>query len=100
MGISIEEVRVRIANRMGELIKEWLKFNLDHTVILTGGDTLLGFMNQINCQEITPICEIAQGVVLSIIHLKDRQLQIVSKSGGFGKETVFVDIAHSVGIDK
>lgn len=96
-GISVEAIRTRIASRLGELTKEWLSFNLDHTVVLTGGDTLLGFMNQINCQEIIPICEISQGVVLSSIQIKDRELQVISKSGGFGEESVLVDIVNKLG---
>lgn len=97
-GIPIADIRVRIANRMGEFTKEWLNFNLNHTVLLTGGDTLLGFMNQINCQAITPVFEIVSGGVFSKIMLKNKELQIISKAGGFGEETVFVDIANKIGV--
>lgn len=96
MGLSTEQARERIAARLGEIMAEWLKFGFDYTVVTTGGDTLLGFMNATGCRELLPVCELSQGVVLSRIKLYDREMQIVSKSGGFGAERAMVDIAGSL----
>lgn len=92
-GIRKEELRWRIAGRVGEFIERWLDFGLDDTVVITGGDTVYAFLMQINCTEIEPVCEAVPGVVLFHVKIGDRTLQVLSKSGGFGNESVFAEIA-------
>lgn len=92
-GISREEIRGRIAGRVGELVKRWLDFGLDDTVAITGGDTVYAFLEGIDCTDIEPVCEAVPGVVLFNIKLGERVLQVLSKSGGFGNEDVFAEIA-------
>ena len=96
--IGIDNIQIRdiIANRMGEFVKGWLSFGLNHVVMLTGGDTIVGFMRQLGCNELHPICEIVQGAVLSLLKIKDCEIQIISKSGGFGEESILLDIAQVV----
>ena len=95
-GIPASEIRHRIANRMGQFAKEWLKLGFDYTLFLTGGDTLLGFMNQVGCREIQPVGEVADGAILSLLPLEDKVLQVITKSGGFGGKSILVDIAEKV----
>lgn len=92
-GIPREEIRGRIAGRVGELVKCWLDFGLDDTVAITGGDTVYAFLTGIDCSDIEPVCEAVPGVVLFNIKFRNRTLQVLSKSGGFGNEDVFVEIA-------
>ena len=47
-GIGLDEVRTRIADSMGYILKNMVERGLNSTLLITGGDTLLGFMNQIN----------------------------------------------------
>lgn len=91
-----EEIRQRVARRLGEIMYEWFKFGLDHTLVTIGGDTLAGFMKKAECSELTPVCELSDGVVCSTLGLKGRVLQIVSKSGGFGYKNVLTDIASQL----
>lgn len=48
--------------------------------MITGGDTLLGFMNQIKVREMEPIQEMASGTVLSRFKITDNMYQVISKS--------------------
>ncbi|WHH57988.1 four-carbon acid sugar kinase family protein [Petroclostridium sp. X23] len=97
--ISKEEFRFRVANNLGMIVKALIQGGLRHTIIMTGGDTLMGFMKLIHCNELVPISEIGQGAVLSNLNLNGKDLQVISKSGGFGEKEIFVNIAKDVVAD-
>ena len=67
---------------------------LESTVLIMGGDCLLGLMRQLDVTEIMPLCEVAPGVVLSQFTYGGRQWNLVSKSGGFGAKTLFYDLQN------
>lgn len=94
--ISLEEVRKKISNGLGKLLKELMASGVDSTILLTGGDTLLGFMNQIQVYEFIPLGEIAPGTVLSQFWMKGRNYEVISKSGGFGDEGLLVSLAEQI----
>ena len=98
-GIGLDEVRTRIADSMGYILKNMVERGLNSTLLITGGDTLLGFMNQINVCEMEPVCEMAPGTVLSRFKIKDNMYQVISKSGGFGTEDLLVQLADTI-LDK
>ena len=50
----------------------------------------------IGCTQITPVCEIEQGVVVSNLKNHGFVQQIISKSGGFGTKDVLVKIADKI----
>ena len=93
---KVEELRQRVARRLGEIMYAWFGFGLDHTLVTIGGDTLAGFMKKAGCSELTPVCELSDGVVCSTLGLGGREVQIVSKSGGFGYDAVLNDIASQL----
>ena len=93
---KVEELRQRVARRLGEIMYAWFGFGLDHTLVTIGGDTLAGFMKKAGCSELTPVCELSDGVVCSTLALGGREVQIVSKSGGFGYDAVLNDIASQL----
>lgn len=95
-GETVEELRSRVAQRLGEIMYAWFCFGLDHTLVTIGGDTLAGFMKKAGCSTLTPVCELSDGVVCSTLSLGGRELQMVSKSGGFGEENVLIDIASKL----
>ncbi|MEG0988731.1 MAG: four-carbon acid sugar kinase family protein [Clostridium sp.] len=97
--MTLEELRVRISTTLGYIVKELVNMGVDSTLLITGGDCLVGFMKHIGCDEITPVCEMAPGTVLSKIETKDRELRVISKSGGFGTEQLFTDLAKMI-LDK
>ena len=86
--------RIQIANTLGALLKRLLDDGLESTVLIMGGDCLLGLMRQLDVTEIMPLCEVAPGVVLSQFTYGGRQWNLVSKSGGFGAKTLFYDLQN------
>ncbi|MDD3253980.1 MAG: four-carbon acid sugar kinase family protein [Lachnospiraceae bacterium] len=91
-GLPLETVRVRIASAVGEIVKNLLDRGLSSTLLVTGGDTLMGFMHHIGVSILVPICEPITGVVLSGFCYNDEQYYIISKSGGFGGTTLIRDL--------
>lgn len=89
-GLDAENIRVTIAERLSELLEKWLAFGLEHTLVLSGGDTVYSFLKHIGCDQVYPLCEVEKGAILFKAKGKGRSLHIVSKSGGFGKEDFFV----------
>jgi len=99
VGISATEIGSKIALSIGQLLTSIMKSEINATYLVTGGDTLLGFMKQINKYELDMITEINLGCVLSQIEYEFKTKQIISKSGGFGNVEIFVDISNII-LDK
>ncbi|BCN29767.1 four-carbon acid sugar kinase family protein [Anaeromicropila herbilytica] len=95
-GLSLDEIRMRIAVSYGYILKYLLESGLQSTLMITGGDTLLGCMENLGVREMEPICELAPGTVLSNFSLGEKRNQVISKSGGFGQETLLVDLACKI----
>lgn len=86
-----EQVRFSIAQCHGKIVKYLIEHGIDYTIFMTGGDTLMGLMKCLDNPELIPICEVSQGVVLSALKWNGKNLQVVSKSGGFGSKEVFIE---------
>ena len=95
-GLSKEQVRFAIAKCHGKIVKYLIKKGIDYTIFMTGGDTLMGLMKNLENTDLTPVCEISQGVVLSILKWNEKKLQVVSKSGGFGNKDVLIEAAKKL----
>ena len=95
-GIGQEQMREKIASNLGYVLKRFIEWETECTIMITGGDSLLGFMNQIQVNEITPIREMAPGIVLSSFTRNGHTYEIITKSGGFGGETLFADLAEQI----
>lgn len=50
--------RFTIAEAHGRLAKEFLKDKMNYTILMTGGDTLMGLMKAIGTTQIKLLCEI------------------------------------------
>lgn len=95
-GIALDDLRVRITATLGFLIKQLVEGGVHHTILITGGDSLLGFLNQIQVYEMTPVCEMAPGTVLSRFEIGGKTFEIISKSGGFGGEDLMVRLKEQL----
>ena len=95
-GIDLEELRVSISNCVGTVIGKLLAIGVDSTILVTGGDTLMGFVQQAGISEIVPVCEMVPGCVLSKITVDGKEHNIISKSGGLGAKTVLADISAMI----
>ncbi len=99
-GLGIQEVRYTISTVLGMVVKKIIEEGIRSTMLLTGGDTLLGFMNQMNVQELQPVGELDMGTVLSGFETRGNHYYIISKSGGFGAENLFQKIADTIGQER
>lgn len=95
-GISREQIRYRISECHGKIIKNLVEQGMNSTILMTGGDTLMGFMKEIGCIQLSPICEIEKGAVLSSLSWDGKELQVISKSGGFGEKEIITNISEKV----
>ena len=95
-GMTLNDVRFRIADSLGWLAREMVERGLNYTISMTGGDTLVGFMRAIGRTELVPVCEIGKGAVLSILRWNGKRIQVISKSGGFGEEDIFEQMYETV----
>jgi len=96
-GLTTEDLRVRISEQLGHLVRRMLDGGLEATMLCTGGDTLLALMRTVGTAELTPVCELAAGAVLTDFVYHGKAYHIISKSGGFGAPDLFVRLARSVG---
>lgn len=95
--ISLEDMRKNISKNMGILLKQLLNKKLNHTFLITGGDTLLGFMNEMNINELLPLREVFPGCVLTELLYEGERCHVITKSGGFGAKTLIEDIIKILG---
>ena len=93
IGMSGEQTRQRVSAAMGEVLRALLDLGLERTILLTGGDTLLAFMAYIGQDTLAPLGELVPGVVLSQARYRGRTYNLISKSGGFGAQTLLADLA-------
>lgn len=93
-GMTIEDVRQAVSRSIGYLVSRLFPDPNLGTLLITGGDTLLQCMDYMDIREIEPLRELASGVVLSRFSYQGCKRYVISKSGGFGKETLFVDLAN------
>lgn len=96
-GLTIEDVRVRIAGTLGQVLKQLNRRVELGTLLITGGDTLLLCMEEMGVHELEPLCELASGVVLSRFVLEGRERHVISKSGGFGAPSLLCDLVQQLG---
>ena len=97
MGLCKSEMRGRISSFLGMLAKKLLRKFPERTFFMTGGDTLMGFMECIACGTLQLVCELESGVVVSELPLDGgRSLQVVTKAGGLGGEQAVVRAARAL----
>lgn len=90
--LSLEDLRKKIACKMGHILKNLLDRGAMSRIMIIGGDTLLAFLEAICCRELRIVCELEPGVVLSRISYRGRDYEVVSKSGGFGGDDLLVKL--------
>lgn len=91
-GMTTEDIRVRISDTLGRILPHLLEGAPPRTLLITGGDTLLQCMNHMGVFTMKPLLEVYPGVVLSQFEAGGRSRFVMSKSGGFGEETLLGDL--------
>ncbi len=90
--LSADVCRFRIGESLGKLTKALWSKHQENTFLFTGGDTLFQAMTVLGVTGIKPLTEIKPGVVLSAIEWNSQEMQVITKSGGFGTEELFEEI--------
>ncbi len=88
---SNEAIRSAISDNIGILVSRLLN-GYDGTVMIIGGDTLLASLKQLGCTQMKLLSEVFPGIVLSQINVNGTDRLLISKSGGFGTETLLKDL--------
>ena len=96
LGLTREEMRVRIASGVGQLVGAIFASPSVGTLLLTGGDTLLQCMNSVGVHELEPICEMERGVVLAKFSCGGTTRYVITKSGGFGQAELLTELAARI----
>ncbi len=96
LGLDTEALRVRIAGGLGALVGALFTSPALGTLLLTGGDTLLQCMECIGARELEPLCELEKGVVLASFTYQGCTRHVITKSGGFGREDLFIELAAHI----
>lgn len=96
LGLSDEQIRFAVSACHGKIVRSLLERHINMTVLMTGGDTLMGFMRELGVCQLIPVAEVGPGIVLSHLEWKGEIMQVISKSGGFGDESVLVQVACQV----
>lgn len=95
-GVDTEDVRRGISETFGVILRQMLDEGLQAVILVTGGDTLLGFMKEIGQWELHPLREIRPGCVLTSLSYGGREYHIITKSGGFGEENLLLELTEEL----
>lgn len=93
-GIDLDGIRLGISQTVGYLVSKLFPDPNVGTLLITGGDTLLQCMNYMGVDQVDPVCELSSGVVLSLVTYQGHTRCVLTKSGGFGQETLVTDLAR------
>lgn len=95
-GMDTEAVRRAVSGTIGYLVSQLFACPELGTLLVTGGDTLLQCMDYMGVHEIQPLRELDSGVVLSRFAYQGVSRYVISKSGGFGREDLFLELAERI----
>ena len=96
LGLTAKEVRERVAKSLGCVLEGLISGGEPFSLLITGGDTLLACMERLVVAEMEPVREMGPGIVLSRFQYQGIWCQVISKSGGFGAETLLFDLAEQI----
>lgn len=85
-----------VAARLAKTSAHYLR-SLDPDVILvTGGDTALAFLRELNVPILEVCGNLMAGVPMSLLSLGGQNKILLTKAGGFGSPQLFVDVAEGM----
>ena len=98
-GMTTEDMRRTISGSLGDILHHMLEGSAARTTLIIGGDTLLQCMNRMGVYKMKPLLEIYPGTVLSCFRYGSETRHVITKSGGFGRETLLTDLRELLGND-
>ncbi len=94
-GMDHTQMRERISFTLAQITKRILDDGFCGTLMVTGGDTVLGLLCQLHVHTLVPVCEIAPGTILSQFTYQGKSHQLLTKSGGFGDKNLLFKLMHN-----
>lgn len=88
LGVAQESVPAMIAQRLGALTAAVLREAPPVTLTVFGGDTLAGVAEAMGCRSVSPVRELTDGAVLSMMTCETRTVPVITKAGAFGGEDI------------
>lgn len=95
---NLTALRQGVAGHLGRLVRDMLLWEEGQrgTVMIIGGDTLMGFLSLLDKPGVRLEGEYAPGVVVFSVMLGGRRVRLLSKSGGFGGENLLEMITETM----
>ena len=81
-----------VAESLGALFRGLVRSEIPFLPLLTGGDTLSACMDALGADAVRPLGEAADGVVIARFSDGGKAMYMLTKSGGFGGETLIADL--------
>ncbi len=100
IGLDEKSIPFQIACNIGKLVKQVIDRSGIGTLIVFGGDTAVSIMNALGCDGIIPVREIVPGVAVSKVAGNGYNLKLITKAGGFGDESVLLDIEQYLNVNR
>lgn len=85
-----------VSELMGGIVSGILKNTSIGTLIVFGGDTLMGIMKALGCSYIEPKSEIMPGVALSWAMIGESRIPLITKPGGYGDEDTVLKLMEII----
>lgn len=87
LGIKKEDVNFTVQSILGDIARQGIRKQKIAGIFLTGGDTAIGFLDQLGCQTVEILDEVITGIpLMQISDQKNNGLKIITKAGAFGNE--------------
>lgn len=90
------EVRTTISRVLGTICRQMMDNGLRRTLLVTGGDTLLALLNELQVTSLIPLGEVMRGVVCCRLQYRGQQYTLLSKSGGFGENDLILRLQEII----
>jgi len=94
--VVAEDVRAGICAHLGQAAARIAKEHGSGDLMVMGGDVLAAFLAEMGTQAVRMLGEVVPGVVMFTFTHDAATWRVVSKSGSFGRESLFVDLAGQV----
>ena len=93
-GQAAKHPYLRFSRDLGRLTAEIIRNSYFQTLVVFGGDTLVGILDHLGISSISPDDEICPGIVISRIFRETGSLTLVTKAGGFGAKDAIMEIIN------
>lgn len=85
-----------ISKQIGLIVSAILEQVQLSSLAVFGGDTISGIMQAMSIKFIAPKLEVLPGVALSLVTIKNKDIQLISKPGGYGDKDIILHILEYI----